>query len=86
MYMFMQAKNTLVIGVMYPLYDSSKFAWGKNQVSETITWFAGAALLSCQRPPTAQSQAEPAYSNPGQLPETTENGEGDAGEIEISNL
>jgi hypothetical protein len=30
-------KNTLVIREIYPKNDSSKFARGKNQVSETMT-------------------------------------------------
>jgi len=53
-------------------------------MSGTIVWVVSTAYLNCHRPPTGESQAEQAHSNPGQLPESTEKHEGDAGEIGLS--
>ena len=53
-------------------------------MSETITWIVSATFLDGHRPPTDESHAEQAWSNPGQLPEPTEKRQGDAGDVGLS--
>jgi len=49
-----------------------------------MAWVVGATFLNRHRPPTDESQAEQAFSTPGQLLEPTEKCKGDAGYIGIS--
>ena len=53
-------------------------------MSGAVAWAVSAAFQNYHRLPTEGNHTEQAYSNPDQLPKSTEKHEDDAGEIGLS--